>query len=84
VSTYTIVYALTRDHRFGDEPPQHQCHHHIARVTAPSLERAITRCRADAIRSFNFQLLMAVVGEPELLAAGDACLVHSFVDGDDP
>jgi hypothetical protein len=83
MNQYTIVYALARDLRIGGAP-LHECYHHIARVKAPSLERAITRCRADAIRGFDFQLLVAVAGEPELLAAGDACLVHSFADGDDP
>lgn len=80
---YTIVYALMRDLRFGDGPSQHECYHHIARVTAPSLERAIARCRADAIRGFDFQILIAVAGDPELLAAGGACVVHAFADDDD-
>jgi hypothetical protein len=86
VSTFTVVYALTRDLRFGTdlrEVPQHECYHHLARVTAPSVERAIARCRRDAISGFDFQLLIAVVGEPELIAIGK-CLVHAFVDGDDP
>jgi hypothetical protein len=86
MSQYTVIYALTRDLRFGDphEVAQHECYHHLARVTAPSVERAIVRCRRDAISGFDFQLLIAVVGEPELLAVGRTCLVHAFVDGDDP
>lgn len=80
---YTILYALTRDVRLEDGPPQHRCYHHLARVTATSLECAIARCRVDSIRGFDFQLLIAVAGEPELLAVGGACLAHSFVAEDD-
>lgn len=82
-SKYTILYAVTRDLP-SRNPPQHECYHHLARVTAPSLERAIARCRADMIRGFDFQILIAIAGESELLTVGGACMTHSFVDGDEP
>jgi hypothetical protein len=72
LSRYTIFYALTRD--LG--VPQHECYHHAARVTAPTLEDAIARCRQDALPGFTFHVLAAVDGIPELLAV--ECLVHTL------
>lgn len=75
---YTIIYAITRDLRWGNAPPQHECYHHLARVTAPDPLAAQELCRADTLPGFSYETLAIFEGHLVALGVGDRVLSHSY------
>ena len=72
---YTVVYALVRS---PSSVLRHECHHHVAYVTAAYVDEAIARCQQDALSGFVFQLVVAFYGHAERCAKGDDVRVHDF------
>lgn len=78
---YTVIYAITRDLRTadgGNRPPQHECHHHLARVTAPDPRAAEELCRVNVLPGFTCQALVMFEGALIALDVGDHVMHHAF------
>lgn len=76
---YTVIYALRRS---PTSVYPHECHHHVAHVTAANVDEAIDRCRQDMLPGFDFQLVAVFSGHADRVAKGDTVRAHEFSSQD--
>lgn len=75
---YTIIYAITRDLRWGNEPRHHECYHHLARVTAADPIAAEEICRATTLPGFAYQTLVMFEGSLVAINVANRVLAHTY------